>query len=144
MLKARKVLLKAASKSVEYWSHAAMRFFVRDLGQRMEDLKMSRAELARKLDSSSAYVTKVMRGDVNFTLETMTKLAIAVQSRLVVRIEPELAAIANVTRTSCWHVRQKPPLVVDMKVQETLVDPDKMAANEKYNKVAYIKTRRAA
>lgn len=35
----------------------------------------SRTELARKVGTSPAWITKVLRGDVNLTIETMVKLA---------------------------------------------------------------------
>jgi transcriptional regulator with XRE-family HTH domain len=73
-------------RSVDYWAQAAMRRFVADIDRRMVDQDISRTALAQKLGASSAYVTKVMRGDVNFTLETMTKLALAVGGKLQVKI----------------------------------------------------------
>lgn len=40
----------------------------------MDDHRVNKAELARRLGTSPAYVTKVLRGDVNFTLRTIAKL----------------------------------------------------------------------
>lgn len=53
---------------------------------------MSRAELARRLGTSQAYVTKILRGSVNFTLETMILLARALNADLTVSISPRSAA----------------------------------------------------
>jgi antitoxin component HigA of HigAB toxin-antitoxin module len=104
MLKYKK-MLKQAIQSVDYWSHVAMRSFVRDLGQRMDDIGMKRADLAREIDTSTAYITKVMRGDANFTLETMTKLAMAVNAKLQVRIVDRGArAISVRTESSEWVI----------------------------------------
>jgi transcriptional regulator with XRE-family HTH domain len=47
---------------------------------------MNKAALAQKIGASPAYVSKVMRGDANFTLETMTKLAMAVGGKVQARI----------------------------------------------------------
>ena len=44
----------------------------------MQENKISRVELAKRLGSSPAYITKVLRGDINFTVETMVRLAKAV------------------------------------------------------------------
>jgi transcriptional regulator with XRE-family HTH domain len=44
----------------------------------MGEQGVSRAELARRLGTSQAYVTKVLRGNVNFTLAALVKLARAV------------------------------------------------------------------
>lgn len=47
---------------------------------------MTRAALAKEIGASPAYISRVMRGDVNFTLETMTKLALATGGKLHVSI----------------------------------------------------------
>ena len=73
-------------QSVDYWAQAAMRRFVSDIDHRLGEQNMTRAQLAEKLGATPAYVTKVMRGDVNFTLETMTKLALAVGGKLQVNV----------------------------------------------------------
>jgi len=73
-------------QGVDYWAQAAMRRFVSDIDRRLLDQEMTRVQLAEKLGSTPAYVTKVMRGDVNFTLETMTKLAMAVGGKLQVHV----------------------------------------------------------
>ena len=75
-----------AEASPEYWSAAAAYEFVRELERRMEEQGVSRAELARRLGSSKAYVTKVLTADANFTLTTMTRLAMAVGGEVHVRI----------------------------------------------------------
>lgn len=49
---------------------------------------MTNAKLAESIGVSPAYVSKVLHGDVNFTLETMTKLAMAVGSRVEVNFVP--------------------------------------------------------
>jgi transcriptional regulator with XRE-family HTH domain len=106
--------------SVDYWAQAAMRRFVLDIDRRMKDKNLSRTELAEKLKTTSAYVTKVMRGDVNFTLETMTKLALAVGGKLQVRII-DADAVSQTNRvmlydersrwqTSAWHSEKVRPL----------------------------------
>jgi len=75
-----------AEASPEYWSAAAAYEFVRELERRMEEQGVSRAELARRLGSSKAYVTKVMSADANFTLTTLTRLAMALGGQVHVRI----------------------------------------------------------
>lgn len=78
--------LKKIGNGVDYYAQIAMRRFVLDVIDRMERFSISRAKLAESLGTSPAYVSKAMRGDVNFTLETMTKLALATGGRLDVRI----------------------------------------------------------
>lgn len=132
MLKYQQVL-KQAAKSVDYWSHLAMRAFVRDLGQRMDEFGMKRADLARKIDASTAYVTKVMRGDANFTLETMTKLAMAVNGKLEVRIVGDDApAISLREGHQGWHFERGPRQEIASASSILKLAPDQLAANEHY------------
>jgi transcriptional regulator with XRE-family HTH domain len=79
---------KAAIESTEYWTQVAILDFVRDLRARMDQQqpRLTRAALAAKLNTSPAYVTKVLRGEANFTLETMTKLALAVDGKIRIHI----------------------------------------------------------
>lgn len=55
----------------------------------MEDNNISRKELAKRLGTSPAYITKVLRGDVNFTIDSMVRLAKAVGATIQVHIGPE-------------------------------------------------------
>lgn len=48
----------------------------------MKELGISRSELAEKIGSSPAYISKVLRGDKNLTIESMAKLAWHVGARL--------------------------------------------------------------
>lgn len=79
-------ILRRATNSVDYWTQVAIRTFVRDLTDRMDAEDISQAGLAEKIGTSPAYVSKVMRGNANFTLETMTKLAMAVGGKIRVQI----------------------------------------------------------
>lgn len=45
----------------------------------MEKQDVSRSELARRMDVSPAYVTKILRGHANLGLETLAKLAFALE-----------------------------------------------------------------
>jgi antitoxin component HigA of HigAB toxin-antitoxin module len=138
-------LLKQAVKSVDYWSHVAMRAFVRDLGQRMDELGMKRADLARKIDASTAYVTKVMRGDANFTLETMTKLAMAVNGKLEVRIVNKDAPSTSVRNGHIgWHFEKGPRRDVANASAMLKLDPNQIAANEKYGSELQVSYARSA
>lgn len=48
----------------------------------MEKQNISRADLARKLKTSRAYVTKLFRTDINFTLRSMVQIAHALNARM--------------------------------------------------------------
>ncbi|MBU1188511.1 MAG: helix-turn-helix transcriptional regulator [Gammaproteobacteria bacterium] len=46
---------------------------------------VNKSELARRIKTSPAYITKILRGSTNFTLETMVKLVRALDGELHVR-----------------------------------------------------------
>ncbi|HSF42148.1 MAG TPA: helix-turn-helix transcriptional regulator [Thermoanaerobaculia bacterium] len=79
-------LLDRAESSPDYWREAAIIEFTEGLCRRMEEKKISKAELARRMGTSRAYITRLLGGDANFTLGTMVKLALAVDGSLEVRI----------------------------------------------------------
>lgn len=59
----------------------------------MDRQKMSRKELADRLDVSPAYITKVLRGHANLTIESLAKIAFS----LGMRWEPDMIELeANV------------------------------------------------
>lgn len=81
-------LFEAAGKTEEYWTQRAIVQFTEELARRMEEKGVSRAELAAAAGVSQPYITKVLKGNVNFTLATMTKLAMAVGAAVRVQLVP--------------------------------------------------------
>lgn len=79
-------LLQAARASEIYKAERVRLQFVADLLRAMEARDISRADLARKLGKSNAYVTKILRGDANFTVQTMIQLCEAVGTNLHVHM----------------------------------------------------------
>jgi transcriptional regulator with XRE-family HTH domain len=57
------------------------------IAQKMDNNRLNRVQLAEKMGVSSAYVTKVMRGNPNFTLKTLLKLADALDQELVLSLK---------------------------------------------------------
>ncbi len=56
--------------------------FTLQLNQLMEKRRVSKTELAQAIGVSQAYITKVLKGNANFTIATMTKLVNALQGQL--------------------------------------------------------------
>lgn len=54
----------------------------------MERAGVSRSELARRLGASPAHVTQILRGDTNFTLASLEKLAAALGAEIEVHFAP--------------------------------------------------------
>lgn len=81
-----KNLVRKARESDDYWISEAQVDFTEGLHDLMERRKISKSELARSIDSSPAYVTKILRGTTNFTLASMVRLVRALNGRLHVRV----------------------------------------------------------
>ena len=82
-------LYRVARQKDAYWVADAIYSFTEELNRIAELEGVSRAELARRLGTSAAYVTKVFRGDANFTVESMVRLARVVGARLHVHLALE-------------------------------------------------------
>jgi transcriptional regulator with XRE-family HTH domain len=80
--------IERVTSSVDYKVDVAALEFVDELVRCMRQTGVTQAELARRLGASEPYVSKVLRGDANFTLATMVKLATAVGQGLRVILEP--------------------------------------------------------
>lgn len=81
-------LYRDAESHEDYWIAGAIQEFTEMIFLTMERKGISRSELARRLGTSPAYVTKILRGNANFTLATMVKLARALGADLRVGLEP--------------------------------------------------------
>src|SRR5262245_60787459 len=76
------------AQDVAYWSEFAFLSFTEDLLKMMGD-GVTQAELARRVGVSRGYISRVFRGRENLTLETMTKLAVAVGGSVRVHVAPQ-------------------------------------------------------
>ena len=85
--------LSKARRSPVYWSRLAVRDFTEELLVKLGE--RPRAALAEAAGVSPAYITKVLRGDENLTVQTMVKLALALDAK--VRIH-----IADVDAETMW------------------------------------------
>ncbi|MDT4331077.1 helix-turn-helix domain-containing protein [Methylomonas sp. MS20] len=88
-IKSFKKLVLQAKLRDSYWVEKAKLDFSIALNQFFERSGKTQKELASKLNTSPAYITKVFRGDANFTIETMVKLARAVDGQLHIDIAPQ-------------------------------------------------------
>lgn len=70
--------------------------FVAGLNRLMQRGNVTNAELARRINSSPAYATKVMRGDCNFTVDSMVKIAHALGGSVHIHV-------ADVEHEVRWH-----------------------------------------
>src|SRR5437879_3337784 len=61
-----------------YWVERAKLEFSISLERERKKAGLSYADIARKLEKSPAYISKVFRGDTNLTIESLVKLARAI------------------------------------------------------------------
>ncbi len=92
-------LLKRARRHPQYWVSRITLDFANRLSEMLKAKGMSKKDLAAKIDTSPAYITKVLRGDANYTVETMVKLAMAVDARVEVRLVPRVEAEWHTEKT---------------------------------------------
>ena len=75
----------------DYWAEGLKLDFAEEVGRLMEEQNVSRAELARRLGTSPAYVTKILHWTANLTLTSMSKIALAFGSRVHLNLAPKNA-----------------------------------------------------
>ena len=90
-LKSQMAWLKELKASEDYAIQKAQNAFAVEVEHAMMKENVNRSELAEKLGSSPAYITKVLRGDANLTIATMAKLARALDYNLTVGIRKKAA-----------------------------------------------------
>lgn len=81
-------LFEGAQRGLPYLTDGAILDFTEELCRVMEIEEVSRGELARRLATSPAYVTKILRGRTNFTLASMVRVAQALGCELRVHLAP--------------------------------------------------------
>ncbi len=80
--------LDAVSKKLTFAVQEIILDFTEQIAHQMRKLGINKIELSDRLKTSPAYVTKLLKGEYNFTLETMVKLSRALDSKIEVRLCP--------------------------------------------------------
>lgn len=93
MSKRFKDYLAKAKQRNAYWSERAILEFTIELSRLMHSQDVSKSELAKILNTSPAYVTKVFRGDANFTIDSMVKLCRALGGQLHIHVANENSTV---------------------------------------------------
>lgn len=82
-------LFTEAQQEHSYWVEGAILEFTEDMVHQMKEKRVSRSELARRIGASPAYVSKILRGSTNFTLDTMVKISRALDCSLRCRLQDD-------------------------------------------------------
>ncbi len=85
--------LKRARKHSAYFEEGLLIETASRLIRAMEDRDVSRGELARRLNVSPAYVTKVLRGQANLSLVSLARLAFALNLKWECILVPQDAQV---------------------------------------------------
>jgi plasmid maintenance system antidote protein VapI len=75
-------LFQRVEQDPAYWVDRAILDFTDEVARTMGEHEVSRAELARRIGSSQAYVSKVLNSNANFTIGSMVKLGRALGSEV--------------------------------------------------------------
>ena len=111
-----------AKKSDIYWVEGAIIEFTEEIVRLMKLRGVNRVELARRLNASPAYVTKLLRGDNNFTLETMVKVSRALGSELQLHLQPDgtITKWFDVVKSEMKRSRKKRPIQGTFKLDKAV------------------------
>lgn len=82
-------IFREARKADAYWVEKAILEFTSDIFTEMKRQGKTYSDLARLLDTSPAYITKVFRGNANFTIQSMVKISRALGCRLHIKVVHE-------------------------------------------------------
>ena len=87
--KSFKGLFNHAKGRDTYWVASLILDFTEGLHNMMEANGVTRSDLARRLGVSPAYITKALRGNVNFTVDSMVRLARAAGGEVSIHVAPK-------------------------------------------------------
>ncbi len=107
----------AARHSHAYRAEGASIRFTEDLVAAMKSSGLTRSALAEKIGTSPAYITKILKGETNFTLDSMVKIAHALNSELTIGLQPIAPADTSgqLTKVNYHDAAPLPSLVLNDK-----------------------------
>ncbi len=70
--------LEAARKRPTYYEEDMLLDIATRVIEALEEKKITRTELARRMSVSPPYITKILQGHANMSIETLTKVAFAI------------------------------------------------------------------
>jgi transcriptional regulator with XRE-family HTH domain len=80
----------------EYLAEEVKLSFAEELCRLMEERGVTRAQLAKRIGVSRAYITRILGTDYNLTAETMVKVAQALGARVSLHLESSAAGLRRV------------------------------------------------
>lgn len=95
MSKTLRALMEEVAGEDTYWIERAKVDFAAALESQRRNAGLSYKDIADRIKSSAAYISKIFRGDSNLTIESMVKLAHATGGCLEVRVVSKAEASRN-------------------------------------------------
>jgi transcriptional regulator with XRE-family HTH domain len=89
MSKSFRNIFAEAKKRESFWKQKIILNFTAELNSLLNKRGISRKEYAALVGSSQAYITKVFKGNANFTVESMVKLAFSIGGEISIHITPK-------------------------------------------------------
>lgn len=123
-----KWLFEEAEKHPSFHKELAILEFTEELSRVMRDKGVSGTELGRRIGSSQAYVSRVLNGGANFTLGSMTKLAMALGMELKMHLAPVHAVTAWRDFYPTARVTDAGARVIEVSFSEVSREPARFAA----------------
>ena len=112
-----------------FWTEKNILDFTSKLFQLMEHRNISKKELAERLGTSQAYITKIFRGNANFTLASMTKLVRSLDAKLEIQIVPKEENVTHWFKVLKNGIQEKPTILKNWQF-ETEVEENFTSNNE--------------
>lgn len=91
--------IQESRKHLAYYQEGLLIEIAGRVVEAMENRGITRSELARRLDVSPAYVTKILRGHANLSLESLAKIAFALDFKWECILMPKDAKIGLLSFT---------------------------------------------
>jgi len=101
MLRSFKERISELKKTRSYCQEQAKLEFVGGITRLMNSKGINNVSLAERLQTSAAYVTKALRGDANFTIDSMVKITHAVGGRIHIHVADAEANVRWLEHFSC-------------------------------------------
>lgn len=98
--------------------------FAEEVSKYLDEQGVTRAELARRMGTSPAWVTKMLRTNWNMTMETMAKVAFY----LGMKVEPKFVRINDVSSQIVYHEEQNwAEIPMESSIRDSWVVPKEKA-----------------
>jgi transcriptional regulator with XRE-family HTH domain len=82
-------MVKELEQSGQLYVECAKTGIAEHIHSAMKREHVSKAELARRLGKSRAYITQILQGSVNFTIETLVRVATVLNCELDMKMSPK-------------------------------------------------------